>query len=139
MTRSSSPRFRPGVWPVALFGVALCCAPAAQAEKADREKHIEFQLAGGGYGTFGGRLLCLEFSRCEVPLLDRLYDFHSFEVIPRLGALTAGSGPRYQDPRRQPMNVPAVMGGIVPPWLQGGINQPDSGRTLATGHSSQYS
>ena len=22
---------------------------------------------------------------CEVPLLDRLYDFHSFEVIPRLG------------------------------------------------------
>jgi SAM-dependent methyltransferase len=34
----------------------------------------------------GGRFLCLEFSACEVPLLDRLYDFHSFEVIPRLGA-----------------------------------------------------
>ncbi|MFY0565944.1 hypothetical protein ACN28E_19155 [Archangium lansingense] len=48
----------------------------------------------------------------------------------RPGALTAGSGPRYQDPRRQPMNVPAVMGGIVPPWLQGGINQPDGTRTL---------
>ena len=34
----------------------------------------------------GGRFLCIEFSNCEVPLLDRIYDFHSFEVIPRLGA-----------------------------------------------------
>ena len=38
----------------------------------------------------GGRFLCLEFSECQVPILDRLYDFHSFEVIPRLGKLTAG-------------------------------------------------
>jgi demethylmenaquinone methyltransferase/2-methoxy-6-polyprenyl-1,4-benzoquinol methylase len=44
----------------------------------------------------GGRFLCLEFSTCEVPLLDRLYDFHSFEVIPRLGALTAGSADAYR-------------------------------------------
>ncbi|MBZ4415894.1 hypothetical protein [Myxococcus sp. RHSTA-1-4] len=48
----------------------------------------------------------------------------------KLGALTAGSGPRYQDPRRQPMNVPAVMGGVVPPWLTTGINQADGTRTL---------
>jgi demethylmenaquinone methyltransferase/2-methoxy-6-polyprenyl-1,4-benzoquinol methylase len=44
----------------------------------------------------GGRFLCLEFSSCEVPLLDRLYDFHSFEVIPRLGRLTAGSAEPYR-------------------------------------------
>ncbi len=44
----------------------------------------------------GGRFLCLEFSACEVPLLDRLYDFHSFEVIPRLGAITAGSAEPYR-------------------------------------------
>ena len=44
----------------------------------------------------GGRFLCLEFSACEVPLLDRLYDFHSFEIIPRLGALTAGSAEPYR-------------------------------------------
>ena len=44
----------------------------------------------------GGRFLCLEFSRCEVPLLDRLYEFHSFEVIPRLGSLTAGNADAYQ-------------------------------------------
>ncbi|MFP2931879.1 hypothetical protein ACLESO_43245 [Pyxidicoccus sp. 3LG] len=48
----------------------------------------------------------------------------------RVGALTAGSGPRFQDPRRQPMNVPAVMGGVVPPWLTVGIDQPDGTRTL---------
>ena len=44
----------------------------------------------------GGRFLCLEFSHCEVPLLDRLYDFHSFEVIPRLGALAAGNAEAYR-------------------------------------------
>jgi demethylmenaquinone methyltransferase / 2-methoxy-6-polyprenyl-1,4-benzoquinol methylase len=30
-----------------------------------------------------------------VPILDRLYDFHSFEVIPRLGALAAGDSDPY--------------------------------------------
>ena len=44
----------------------------------------------------GGRFLCLEFSACEVPLLDKLYDFHSFQVIPRLGQLAAGSAESYQ-------------------------------------------
>ena len=44
----------------------------------------------------GGRFLCLEFSACEVPLLDRLYDFHSFEIIPRLGQLAAGSAEPYR-------------------------------------------
>ncbi|WP_205525537.1 hypothetical protein [Pyxidicoccus trucidator] len=48
----------------------------------------------------------------------------------RLGALTAGTGPRFQDRRRQPMNVPAVLGGVVPPWLTTGLNQPDGTRTL---------
>jgi demethylmenaquinone methyltransferase/2-methoxy-6-polyprenyl-1,4-benzoquinol methylase len=44
----------------------------------------------------GGRFLCLEFSACEVPLLDRLYDFHAFEVIPRLAALAVGSVEPYR-------------------------------------------
>jgi demethylmenaquinone methyltransferase/2-methoxy-6-polyprenyl-1,4-benzoquinol methylase len=45
---------------------------------------------------FGGRFLCLEFSNCDMPLLDRAYDFHSFEVIPRLGELAAGNGEAYR-------------------------------------------
>jgi demethylmenaquinone methyltransferase/2-methoxy-6-polyprenyl-1,4-benzoquinol methylase len=44
----------------------------------------------------GGRILCLEFSEVQVPILDRLYDFHSFEVIPRLGALAAGDAEPYR-------------------------------------------
>jgi demethylmenaquinone methyltransferase / 2-methoxy-6-polyprenyl-1,4-benzoquinol methylase len=44
----------------------------------------------------GGRFLCLEFSECQVPLLDRIYDFHSFEVIPRLGEMTAGARQPYE-------------------------------------------
>jgi demethylmenaquinone methyltransferase / 2-methoxy-6-polyprenyl-1,4-benzoquinol methylase len=43
----------------------------------------------------GGRFLCLEFSEVTVPLLDRVYDFHSFEVIPRLGKLAAGAADPY--------------------------------------------
>ena len=30
----------------------------------------------------GGRFLCLEFSRVDVPVFDRLYDVYSFNVIP---------------------------------------------------------
>ncbi len=44
----------------------------------------------------GGRFLCLEFSQVQVPILDRLYDFHSFEVIPRLGKLAAGDAEPYR-------------------------------------------
>jgi demethylmenaquinone methyltransferase/2-methoxy-6-polyprenyl-1,4-benzoquinol methylase len=44
----------------------------------------------------GGRFLCLEFSECQVPILDRLYDLHSFEVIPRLARMAAGAAEPYQ-------------------------------------------
>jgi demethylmenaquinone methyltransferase/2-methoxy-6-polyprenyl-1,4-benzoquinol methylase len=44
----------------------------------------------------GGRWLCLEFSQCQMPILDRLYDFHSFEIIPRLGKLAAGDADSYR-------------------------------------------
>lgn len=59
--------------------------------------HIELALSEA-YRVLktGGRFLCLEFSECQVPLLDRVYDFHSFEVIPRLGQLTAGAAEPYQ-------------------------------------------
>ena len=44
----------------------------------------------------GGRFLCLEFSEVQVPILDRLYDLHSFEVIPRLGQAIAGEAVPYR-------------------------------------------
>ena len=44
----------------------------------------------------GGHFLCLEFSKVTVPMLDRLYDFHSFEIIPRLGQWAANDRESYQ-------------------------------------------
>ena len=43
----------------------------------------------------GGRFLCLEFSHVDVPILDTVYDFHSFNVIPQLGKLAAGAAEPY--------------------------------------------
>jgi demethylmenaquinone methyltransferase / 2-methoxy-6-polyprenyl-1,4-benzoquinol methylase len=44
----------------------------------------------------GGRFLCLEFSAVETPMLDRLYDAYSYNVIPRLGRAVAGDAESYQ-------------------------------------------
>ena len=44
----------------------------------------------------GGRFMCLEFSEVTVPMLDKLYDFHSFNIIPELGQLAAGDRASYQ-------------------------------------------
>ena len=44
----------------------------------------------------GGRVLILEFSAVQSQLLKRLYDFHSFEVLPRLGKLIANDADSYQ-------------------------------------------
>jgi len=44
----------------------------------------------------GGRFVCLEFSGVDVPGLDRLYDFYSFNVIPALGRMVAGDAESYR-------------------------------------------
>jgi len=44
----------------------------------------------------GGRFLCLEFSRVDIPVMDRLYDLYSFNVIPALGEMIAGDGDPYR-------------------------------------------
>lgn len=44
----------------------------------------------------GGRLLVLEFSRPTNPLVGRLYDQYSFQVLPRLGRLVAGDADSYR-------------------------------------------
>ncbi len=44
----------------------------------------------------GGRFMCLEFSKVEVPMLDKVYDLFSFNVIPHLGQLTSGDRDSYQ-------------------------------------------
>src|SRR5438552_1944029 len=44
----------------------------------------------------GGRFICLEFSSVDVPALDRIYDFYSFNVIPALGRMVAGDAEPYR-------------------------------------------
>jgi len=43
----------------------------------------------------GGKLLVLEFSRVAKPL-ERLYDWYSFQVLPRLGGWVAGDADSYR-------------------------------------------
>ncbi|TAL82356.1 MAG: bifunctional demethylmenaquinone methyltransferase/2-methoxy-6-polyprenyl-1,4-benzoquinol methylase UbiE [Rhodanobacter sp.] len=44
----------------------------------------------------GGRALILEFSKVRNEAFGKLYDFHSFKVLPRLGRLFAGDAGSYQ-------------------------------------------
>jgi demethylmenaquinone methyltransferase/2-methoxy-6-polyprenyl-1,4-benzoquinol methylase len=44
----------------------------------------------------GGRALVLEFSKVQSALFGKLYDFHSFKVLPQLGRLFAGDAHSYQ-------------------------------------------
>jgi len=44
----------------------------------------------------GGRFLCLEFSKVEVPGLDALYDAYSFKLLPRIGGWVAKDEDSYR-------------------------------------------
>jgi demethylmenaquinone methyltransferase/2-methoxy-6-polyprenyl-1,4-benzoquinol methylase len=44
----------------------------------------------------GGRFLCLEFSRVDLPVFDRVYQFYSDAAIPALGKVVAGDGAPYR-------------------------------------------
>ncbi len=44
----------------------------------------------------GGRFMCLEFSKVIAPILDKLYDTYSFQVLPWLGGLVAGDREAYR-------------------------------------------
>jgi demethylmenaquinone methyltransferase/2-methoxy-6-polyprenyl-1,4-benzoquinol methylase len=44
----------------------------------------------------GGRFLCLEFSRVDVPGLAAIYDAYSFTAIPAIGKVVTGDGQPYR-------------------------------------------
>jgi demethylmenaquinone methyltransferase / 2-methoxy-6-polyprenyl-1,4-benzoquinol methylase len=44
----------------------------------------------------GGQLLVLEFSTPVIPVLNRLYDAYSFNVLPWLGRVVAGDADSYR-------------------------------------------
>lgn len=44
----------------------------------------------------GGRAFVLEFSKVDVPVLDKIYETYSFRVIPEIGKRVAGDAEPYQ-------------------------------------------
>ncbi|MBL1377413.1 bifunctional demethylmenaquinone methyltransferase/2-methoxy-6-polyprenyl-1,4-benzoquinol methylase UbiE [Zobellella iuensis] len=44
----------------------------------------------------GGRLLVLEFSKPQHDIMNKLYDFYSFNILPKMGALVAKDSDSYQ-------------------------------------------
>jgi demethylmenaquinone methyltransferase/2-methoxy-6-polyprenyl-1,4-benzoquinol methylase len=44
----------------------------------------------------GGHFLCLEFSRVDMPILDKIYDAYSFAAIPAIGKVVTGDGAAYR-------------------------------------------
>jgi demethylmenaquinone methyltransferase / 2-methoxy-6-polyprenyl-1,4-benzoquinol methylase len=44
----------------------------------------------------GGHFVCLEFSTLDIPGLDAIYDFYSFNIIPVLGRIVAGEAEPYR-------------------------------------------
>jgi demethylmenaquinone methyltransferase/2-methoxy-6-polyprenyl-1,4-benzoquinol methylase len=44
----------------------------------------------------GGRFLCLEFSKVDLPGLDKIYDSYSFKLLPKMGGLVAGDEDSYR-------------------------------------------
>ena len=44
----------------------------------------------------GGRIMVLEFSQLPVPMMQKLYDLYSFNVIPQMGQMIANDRDSYQ-------------------------------------------
>nr|WP_306264283.1 bifunctional demethylmenaquinone methyltransferase/2-methoxy-6-polyprenyl-1,4-benzoquinol methylase UbiE [Pararhizobium sp. IMCC3301] len=44
----------------------------------------------------GGRFLCLEFSKVDIPVMDRIYEAYSFNAIPLMGELVTNDRDSYQ-------------------------------------------
>lgn len=44
----------------------------------------------------GGRFMCLEFAPIDLPVLKRVYDTYSFQVIPKMGRAITGDDQPYQ-------------------------------------------
>lgn len=44
----------------------------------------------------GGRFMCLEFSKVDVPIMDKIYESYSFNAIPLMGEIVAKDRDSYQ-------------------------------------------
>ena len=92
-----------------LVGIEWLCGDAEKLPFADRSfdlytiafglrnvTHIERALGEARRVLKpGGRFLCLEFTPAVAPLLQPLYDFYSFQLLPLLGQIVTGNRDAY--------------------------------------------
>ena len=91
-------------------GITFVCADAAELPLPDRSadavtiafglrnvsRRAEALIEMHRVLSPGGHFFCLEFSRVVLPVLARLYDLYSFEIIPRLGRWVTGHEDSYR-------------------------------------------
>jgi demethylmenaquinone methyltransferase / 2-methoxy-6-polyprenyl-1,4-benzoquinol methylase len=70
------------------FTIAFGIRNVSRIEDAIKEAHRVLKR--------GGRFLCLEFSRVDLPVVDRIYDAYSFAAIPAMGKVVTGDGGAYR-------------------------------------------
>ncbi len=44
----------------------------------------------------GGKFMCLEFSHVELPILNKIYDRYSFDILPKMGKMFANDADSYR-------------------------------------------
>lgn len=70
------------------YSIAFGIRNVPRIERALAEAHRVLKI--------GGHFLCLEFSSVDVPVLEKLYDLYSFNVIPALGRAVVGDSEPYR-------------------------------------------
>ena len=70
------------------YTIAFCLRNVTRVDRALKEARRVLKP--------GGRFLCLEFSRVSQPLLKKIYDMYSFQVLPKMGELVAKDRGAYQ-------------------------------------------
>jgi hypothetical protein len=84
---------------------AVLAALARRAERIRHQETLNRVLLGARKRSWrvvtrvlkpGGKVMVLEFSKTDNPALTKLYDFYSFNILPKMGQAIAGDAESYR-------------------------------------------